>query len=420
MINNLLKYLQKTLKMLLYNHIILWEMFLMNSILSFFLVIALMLCSFFAGFKELPSDVTENSTEVSVKLTDSDKALLQRIIDDETAWIASIQLSDGAIPMYDISDGEVSVNPYFADIAAMALLDNAEKYSENVKAYINWHFEHLNSKDEDYYNIDGTIYDYTAELVDGEFVSEKVTVKDGKSTYDSTDSYAATFLSLLRKYSEKTEDFELIRINKDNIERISEAMLSTLNKGLTFAKPDYEVKYLMDNCEVYEGVTAAVYLFDNIIGTDSCNLTYLKLKYAATVILNSVEKYLWNADECHYESGIFKVGEPINEFKWSEYYPCATSQLFPIIHSVIPSGCERAQLLYKKFCDEFNWQDFDIPSDFCWGSNVLTAAKMGDVERVLTYANNYLSFSENHKYPLYNADSARVSMAASILLNMSE
>ena len=183
-------------------------------------------------------------------------------------------------------NGKVTMNPYFADFAAMALLDNAEKYADNVKAYMEWHFSHLNTKKTDYNKLDGTIYDYEITLENGRIVKE-----ESKGTYDSTDSYSATFLTVLNKYYEKTGDKEYIIQNSKDILRIADAMLATLKKGLTFAKPDYEVMYLMDNCEVYEGCLSAVKLFD-ILCEDrgEYKLVRKKCSVAAEYIKGAIEK----------------------------------------------------------------------------------------------------------------------------------
>ena len=119
-----------------------------------------------------------------------------------------------------------------------------------------------------------------------------------------------------------------------------------------------------------------------------------------------------------YESGIFKNNKPISEFSWDEFYPDATSQLFPVYHGVISAETVRANTLYKAFCENFCWETLDIPSDFPWGAIVYTAAIMKDSERVITYMQSYSEkYMETHNYPLYNADAARVSMAAYLLLN---
>lgn len=391
----------------------------MKSIISFILVIIMMFASIINGFSPVAGDlsVAENNPYTG-EISEADKLLLEYIYTTETAWLASLQLSNGAIPMTAAKDGEVTVNPYFSDIAALAMLDNAEKYKDNVKSYLDWHFSHLNTAETDYNKTDATIYDYTVTLENGNIVKEEISVKDDKPSYDSTDSYAATFLTLLGKYYDKTADIEYIKANYSDIVRITEAMLYTLNLGLTYAKPDYKIMYLMDNCEVYEGALSASRLLALVSDrSPEQNLILTKVTYAADWIKSTVEKKLWNSEDGYYEAGLFTDGKPAYEFSWDNFYPCATAQLFPVIHGLIPADSSRAVTLYDSFCDSYSWETFDIPSDFYWGSNVLAAAEIGDSERVMSYMRNYTSLMLLHKYPLYNADAARVSMAAYKLLN---
>ena len=307
------------------------------------------------------------------------------MFETETAWIASLQLENGAIPMTRVENGEVTVNPYFADFAALALLDNADKYAENVRSYMNWHFQHLNTEQTDYNGIDGTIYDYKVTLENG-----KISKEESKGSYDSTDSYAATFLMVLEKYYDKTGDGEYIVEFSDDIVRIVNAMLCTLNRGLTYAKPDYKVKYLMDNCEVYEGLVAAKNVLEVLQENDCVNSIFVKkCKYAAEKVSDKLESKLWSKKGNYYKTGIFADNNEIFDFSWEEFYPSATAQLFPVSCGVISPDTVRAYTLYNTFCENYNWESMDIPSEFCWGANVLTAAIMGDVDRVSTYMQNY-------------------------------
>ena len=365
----------------------------------------------------LPADKETVSVRESA-MSAEDIALLEEVFQKETAYLASLQLENGAIPMTYSANGTLTMNPYFADFAALALLDNPGEYADEVKAYMDWHFAHLNDKKDDYNGVDGTIYDYKITVADGKVTEETVAETDGVKHYDSTDSYAATFLMVLKKYYKNTGDKEYIIAHGKDIERIATAMLSTMHKGLTFAKPDYEVKYLMDNSEVYDGLQCTTDLFETLVATgDSSYETVLKkCKKASEKLTEAFESDLWDADANHYKSGIFRNGEAISDFSWDEYYPDATSQLFPIIHGVINADTQRANQLYDKFCESFDWQNLDIPSEFCWGSNVLAAAKMSDAERVVSYMTAFSEKYQSHEYPLYNADSARVSMAAYILL----
>ena len=77
----------------------------------------------------------------------------------------------------------------------------------------------------------------------------------------------------------------------------------------------------------------------------------------------------------------------------------------------------RAKQLYDTFSENFDWAGYNIPSEFCWGSNVYAAALVGDVDSVMEYMTNYAPGMLLHSYPLYNADIARVAMAAYTLLS---
>ncbi len=385
----------------------------MKLVISLFTVLYMLVAGLFGTYAKPAEDLKAVENKPVVELTVDQKALLTTVFETETAYLASTQLENGAIPMTGTKNGEVTVNPYFADFAALALLDNAEKYAENVKAYMEWHFEHLNTEDSDYNGVDGTIYDYTVTLENG-----RITAETAKGSYDSTDSYAATFLTVLNKYYEKTGDADYIFSRAADIDRVVDAMLSTFSFGLTFAKPDYEVKYLMDNCEVYEGMIAGMKLLELVNDTTLDGMLRLaKCKIGNELAAQTIEKKLWNADGNHYEAGIFATGAAINEFSWSEFYPSATAQLFPITCGLINADSVRANNLYSHFCEEYDWQNFDIPDAFCWGNNALAAAMMGDVDSVVTYMTNYAPKMLTHAYPLYNADIARVAMAADVLLS---
>lgn len=386
----------------------------MKSVISIFLIFIMMIANLFNSITAESADLAPAEPGFEeVELSVAEKDLLTTVFETETAWLASLQLENGAIPMTSTLNGTVTMNPYFADIAALALLDKAEKYAENVKAYMDWHFSHLNTKENDYNRMDATIYDYNITLENGKVVKE-----ESKGSYDSTDSYAATFLMVLNKYYEKTGDAEYIIENGADIARVAEAMLHTLSVGLTYAKPDYKVMYLMDNCEVYEGCVSAANLL-SVIATEISNyrITQTKCTYAADWIKSTVEKKMWNADGKYYDSAVFKNGKAAFEFSWNEFYPSATAQLFPIVHGLIGADTVRAKELYDTFSESYHWQSFDIPSEFCWGSNVYAAALVGDVESVVEYMNNYAPGMLLHSYPLYNADIARVAMAAYTLLN---
>lgn len=351
--------------------------------------------------------------------TEENIALFREIFETETAWLASLQLDNGAIPMTPVKNGEVRMNPYFADFAALALLEKPDEYADEVRAYMDWHFAHLNTAETDYNGVDGTIYDYLIEVKNGKAVGETIAMYKRNYSYDSTDSYAATFLSVLNKYYNETGDSEYIISHAEEIERIINAMLATYHKGMTYAKPDWKVKYLMDNCEVYEGLLDAVELYGNVLsglGADY-KATADKCAACAAEVADTIESQLWMPMLGHYQVGAWKnSGITSDVFLWSKYYPCATAQLFPIIHGLIAPNTERANKLYDKFCESYKWESFEYDDVFYWGANLQAAVMMNDIDRVVTYMTNYKELMTDHAYPLYNADAARVCLAASMLL----
>lgn len=365
-----------------------------------------------------PDDLEPVSVTQEVA-SDENIALFRNFFETETAYLASLQLENGAIPMTNSENGTLTMNPYFADFAALALLDNAEEYADEVKAYMDWHFAHLNTAETDYNGVDGTIYDYKITVEGGKVTEETISISDeGIKRYDSTDSYAATFLMVLSKYYEKTGDKDYIIANSKDIARIINAMYSTLHKGLANARPDYEVKYLMDNSEVYEGSLAVADLLREVVCPvdSSYNEIVERCETTADVIAQTIEKKLWVASENRYITAIFKNGKIAHNFSWESFYPSGSAQVFPIIHGLIAADSKRAIALYDRFCEAFDWQNFNIDSEFCWGSNVLAAAKMNDADSVACYINNYVEIYDQHQYPLYNADAARACMAAYIML----
>ena len=346
--------------------------------------------------------------------------LFERIFESETAWLASLQLENGAIPMTYTPNGQVKMNPYFADFAALALLDKTDEYMDEVKKYMDWHFAHLNTAETDHNGVDGTIYDYTITLKDGEITDESIAILKKKNSYDSVDSYAATFLMVLNKYYNETGDSEYILDHSSEIQRIVNAMFAMYHKGLTIAKPEWKVKYLMDNCEVYEGAIAATELFKNVLCVNEPSLESVQKKCAdaAVEVAQTIEDELWMPVAGHYKVGFYKILKiiPSDIFSWGKYYPCATAQLFPIIHGLIAPNTERANKLYDRFCEEYDWANFQYDDVFYWGANLQAAVMMNDIDRVVTYMTNYAELIDTHDYPLYNADAARVCLAANMLL----
>ena len=390
----------------------------MNKLISFVMSVYMAVMSIFGWTVTAPD--LEKGEIYQAQATEEQTELFQTIFDSETAFLATLQLPNGAMPMTYSQNGELTVNPYFADFAALALLDKADLYADNVKMYMDWHFDHLNTADEDFNGLDGTIYDYKVTMKNGQIVEEKISTPEKADSYETTDSYAATFLTVVYKYFLKTQDSDYLVTNARDLERITNVMFATLQNGLTYAKPNHLIKYLMDNCEVYEGFLASSRIFEELVLRGKTEYTAMRDKCGelSFTVRDNINTKLWNYVGNHYKTALIAfVDLPRKYFSWNIYYPQATSQLFPIICGVIDPSTDRAKHLYESFCNSFHWQAFEYPDDFYWGANVQAAANMNALESVTEYMENYLPLTQKHSWPLYNMDIARTAMAAKIMLD---
>ncbi len=346
-----------------------------------------------------------------------------KIIKSENKWLCGTQLDNGAFPEYKVKEGTVVCEPYYASFVCLALLDGNDKYPSNagrVKDYMDWYFSHMNTASEDVNGLDGTVYDYN-ETVSGYTHVEKEevdTVDGGLATYDSTDSYAAEFLSVLWKYYSVTKDSAYIEQHKSEIGRIADVILSTMDDGLTYATPSYKMKYLMDNCEVYGGLRDAAKLYSAALPGETAKLS--AVISARDLVKVSVNNKMWTSkSKGHYWYAIDEEGTA-ETFRWTKFYPDATSQLFPITNGVISCKSSRAKHSYKYFNKYWSkgtahhtWEKLRTTDENCWGDMLCASVMMRDTKRSAIYMKTYYKkYSKKHQYPLYNADSAKILRAA--------
>ena len=288
---------------------------------------------------------------------------LKKFADNDLIFLSGLQLESGAFPTHADTKGAESINPYFSDYVAIALLNRPDLYAENVKKYINWHFAHLNA--------DGTIYDYYIEN----------NVEKPKGTYDSTDSYAATFLMLLEKYCEKTGDIDFITEHKSDVISVYNSMISTLHNGLTYARADYLIIYTMDNSEVYAALLESEKLFKLLDENDLANDCLEKSSQLKT----ELNKQLWN-ENCYFETGINKDGTVSHKYLLNEYYPSGLAQLFPVIYNAVDT--EKKMSVYYDVKRRFDIGSVAFKEDYyCFIA--LAAASVGDVDYLIQYKNKF-------------------------------
>ncbi|OPX84168.1 MAG: hypothetical protein A4E53_03944 [Pelotomaculum sp. PtaB.Bin104] len=276
-------------------------------------------------------------------------------------WIKSCQIlspghaADGAIKKYP---DQGWIMPYFANFAAMAMLEDPLSYPL-VQRYLNWYILNLEKN--------GTILDY--------HYDDKLLFRTAKP--DSEDSYAGTFLSLVNLYRLRTGQTDWVRKNLNQLKRIAGVIINLMDRdGLTFALAGYQVKYLMDNCEAYRGIKDFVTLLHSIGDQES---GYYESK--ANMIAAGIEKNLWNPRAGSYHAS--KTGWFKNRINLRKFYPDAACQVFPVLFGLIKPDTRRAENLYRLFNNfQPDWV-YIHPTDFPWMLLGYYACLHSDFKRAL-------------------------------------
>jgi hypothetical protein len=302
-------------------------------------------------------------------------------------WIASVaQLSDGAI-----EDSSTQISPYFANRAAIGLAV-AGGHTAQVQAWIAWYVAHLNATD--VWGTSGTIYDYT--VANG--------VETSTATADSTDAYAGTFLSLALAFYQTNDSVaqHYIASIRPQIAEVAGVLTSGQQPdGLTWALPTYQIKYLMDNCEVYQGLRDYATLL-SALGDPADAATFTARANASAA---GIANELWNATTGEYENAL-GAGGVATAVDWTNYQSGA-AELFPVLHGVVAPSSSQALAVYARFNTAFGaWDALQIPDEYPWALVSTAAALMNDRTRANAYiaAVDAKYLAAGYPYPWYDAE----------------
>ena len=307
-----------------------------------------------------------------------------------TAWIDRQQLPDGAI-LY----GTARIQPYDANIAATGLCSQRAQLP-HVRAWMNWYVTHLNARDR--WGLSGTIYDYR--YAHG--------VETSLRRADSVDSYAATFFTLARSLYDTRDPLSqaYVRSIRPQLEEMA-AMLPhvTQRDGMTIARPDYPIAYLMDNSEVYRGLSDLAYLEGNAFSDAVASRAYAQEARRASSGIAT----LWSDARGTYDSGKQEPRGPRMRSQWTTWYPDATAQLFPALQGVMPAAAPRATELWSAF--NAAWPHWDRlvngdSSGYPWALVGSAAIVFGDRARAEVYSNAVQRrfAAAGFPYPWYDAE----------------
>jgi len=288
------------------------------------------------------------------------------------AWVDRQQLPDGAV-LY----GSNEIEPYFANVAATGLATQRAQLPR-VRAWMQWYVAHLNVRDR--WGLRGTIYDYR--YAHG--------VETSLRRADSVDSYAATFFTLARAAYDGGDapSQAYVRSIRPRLEEMAEMLEDVAQAdGMTVALPDHPVAYLMDNAEVYRGLSDLAYLERRAFARAPEGAAYdARARRVAAGIAT-----LWSSANGTYDSSKQEPSGPQAPSHWSVWYPDATAQLFPALQGVVPAASPRASALWTAF--NAAWPAWDRlingdPGGFPWALTGATAVVVGDRQRAAVFASS--------------------------------
>lgn len=299
-------------------------------------------------------------------------------------WMEKVSVApDGAI-LY----GSSEIIPYYSNLAAIGMTRYPTSASINVvENWMKWYINHLNWPDK--WGLFGSIYDYNYN--NGAITSH--------NTADSTDSYAATFLSMAWAFysTGNAQAQSFVKTLSYQLDAIGQVIIKTSDTdGLTWALPDYHIKYLMDNCEAYRGLRDLALVWQHAFN-DVTKANYYNA--AANKMYNSlVAMYLGGGKWAWYKDDLGRLPAP-NLGIW---YPDATAQMFPVMQGVLPGSDSRAIATYNTFNSAWpGWPNlsFNSKDPFPWVMIASGAAEMGDSGRVNTYIKSIENKYVNKGFP---------------------
>ncbi|MEW6522286.1 MAG: hypothetical protein AB1445_01735 [Bacillota bacterium] len=308
------------------------------------------------------------------------------MLQGEVEWLLSSQLPGGAIAQ---TPDHQLVIPYFSNLAAAALLPYAPG---RVKDYLLWYLDHLN--DPDRWGLSGTIYDYQM----------RAGVLEPTMNYDSADSYAATFLSLVRQYVVATGDAGFARDNLASLHMIASVITGLQDRdGLVWAKPTHRVKYLMDNAENYRGLRDWAWLLEHLGLPEAAEEAGTR----ADLVRQGLESRLWDTgnEEYYWSDGL--LGR--RRVRTGRWYPDYVSQLYPLLNGLMDPDDQRALSAYNRIAGDFpRWHQGELPDLFPWALVAYAAALIGQQEAAREYLLTVAAgFARNGRpYPWYILESA--------------
>lgn len=333
----------------------------------------------------------------------------QNNINAASSWLASTSNPRVTLGDHALVDGANStrIMPYFSNLGVRGFTKNSTYYP-NVKNWMEWYWTNVSWPRTFTYNgqtinIYGAINDFDVQS-NGSETAVPDPDSQGNHHPDSTDSYAGTFLSLAYAYYWTGDDTAQNYIrsiqppNSSRLDYVGEVVVATKQSNgnnLTWSRPDFNIEYLMDNCEAYRGLRDLATLYTAMGFTSQASF----YNGHGDQMQNGIQTALWNSANSDYFWYTTDTGSS-GTVNWNTWYPDSVSQVFPIAFGVIQPTDQRAINLWNTFQSHWQskWTSLSTGDAYPWVIVGYVAALMGDTTDANTFINNLQTKFVNNNF----------------------
>ncbi|HVL91244.1 MAG TPA: hypothetical protein VM841_13505 [Actinomycetota bacterium] len=277
----------------------------------------------------------------------------------EAEWILSMRVTAGPDAGLIRSNAGHDCIPYFSNIAASGLAAATRatgdvRYVNAAWDWLDWYASRMNAQGfVTNYRWDGARWASTG-------------------TFDSTDGYAGTFLVAVRDAYAASGDATRLSALWPAVGKAVNAILATKDSDwLTYARPGWPHKYLMDNVEAYEGFRAVEELAGD--AHPDARLRVLAGMWAAN--MPAALEIFWNPAQGGYDAAISSTGVRY-PFQWSSLYPIVTAQAWMLRTGLVTP--ERAASIAQRIEQTHpGWDASGQQSGSAWWPEIVEGHRWG-------------------------------------------
>lgn len=270
------------------------------------------------------------------------------------------------------------VSAYQVNLAFMGALRVEPALAPAAARWLRWQARHTTSTGPG----QGVVFDHWVRAAD----LQEASCPPGRDArtcpqVDAYDSTAASLLLMAEAYLRFSGDASMLRepAMRVALEAAAGTMAALVEpNGLSWAKPDHHVAYLMDALEVAAGWRAWARLQTEVYQVPQAGINS---SASAAKLEAAIVKHFWHAP-----SQTWRVSLDAPKPNFATWYPDTVAQAWPLLWSrdANPAAQQRSRAAWRKataqWKDKANWSQRNVdPDGFWWPAMAVAARCVGDV-----------------------------------------